>query len=320
MIVMPKRPRSHVLETEARDQLREAFARRGWTIEDLRNDYGEDMLVRIFDDGHATPWMFFVQAKATENIERHLRRSGKQLRAAVRVRTLAHWHRLWEPVLLTVWSPQRDVTYWETVQDAEEPAHPRGAHSRTVSVVVPTDNVLDNRGLDRIRTRVISRYSRLESERAAAGALAEHMENVLGVAVDWDAEAEVLIIETPGEGAEVRFVGRLARLVERLEVTTGKPPDELVAEGVQLRMELRRLYANGRRLSIRSPMGENAPARHWPSSRANANASSSSGTRREDGVSRSGSGHGHPRAESPVQATTPTPVLFRQHAADQRGP
>jgi hypothetical protein len=250
---MPNRPRSHVLEAEARDRLREAFTRRGWTVEDLRNDYGEDMLVRIFDDGRATPWMFFVQSKATDNVERPLRRSGKQLRVAVRRATLAHWHRLWEPVLLTVWSPERGETYWETVQDAEGSSDSRGIDSRTVSVLVPTTNVLDELGLDRIRSRVVGRYGRYHVERDGARVLAEQLRTRLGVAVEYNAAAEVIIVEAPEGGADIHLLGGLARMVEASLATTGKSADEWLAEAFELYQGLRELYAAGRRLQITVP-------------------------------------------------------------------
>lgn len=42
---MPKRPNSHVLEDLSRNRLHNVFEREGWTVEDLRKDYGEDLLI-----------------------------------------------------------------------------------------------------------------------------------------------------------------------------------------------------------------------------------------------------------------------------------
>jgi hypothetical protein len=86
------------------------------------------------------------------------------------------------------------------------------------------------------------RYGRYESDRAIGRALADHMKSMFGVTVNYDGAAEVIVIETPGGGAEVHFVGHLASVMEDLVGTTGKAPDELVTEGAQLRIELRRLY------------------------------------------------------------------------------
>ncbi len=67
---MPKRPRSHEIEEFSRGRLRDLFGRLGWVVWDLHPDYGEDLLVRIFTNGAATHYSFFVQAKATDHIDR----------------------------------------------------------------------------------------------------------------------------------------------------------------------------------------------------------------------------------------------------------
>lgn len=73
---MPQRPRSHEVEDLSRNRLRDAFNGVGWTVEDLRKDYGEDLLVRIFDNGIATPLSFFVQAKGTDVIQNYASATG----------------------------------------------------------------------------------------------------------------------------------------------------------------------------------------------------------------------------------------------------
>lgn len=74
---MPKRPRSHELEKISRNQLHELFTKAGWVVWDLQPDYGEDLFVRIFTDNRASHYSFFVQAKATDHIERYIRKDGK---------------------------------------------------------------------------------------------------------------------------------------------------------------------------------------------------------------------------------------------------
>ena len=73
---MLQRPRSHRIEDLSRNRLRDAFNSVGWVVEDLRKDYGEDLLVRIFEQGVATPVAFFVQAKATDRIEDYTNADG----------------------------------------------------------------------------------------------------------------------------------------------------------------------------------------------------------------------------------------------------
>jgi len=88
---LPKRPRPHILEDISLNRLHEAFVHEGWTVENLTKDYGEDLLVRIFERGVTTPFSFFVQAKATDDVDKL--RSKKTARISYRVESgyVLHW-------------------------------------------------------------------------------------------------------------------------------------------------------------------------------------------------------------------------------------
>src|SRR4051812_24653587 len=112
---MPKRTREHELEALSRHQLHDLFIKAGWTVEDIQHDYGEDLFVRIFNQGHATHWTFFVQAKATDHIERYRSKDGKSLSYPLDRDHLDSWVKFWEPVILTLWDAQSGVTYWAAI-------------------------------------------------------------------------------------------------------------------------------------------------------------------------------------------------------------
>ena len=80
---MPKRTHSHELEDLSIVRLHQAFKEKGWTVEDLRKDYGEDLFVRLFNNGATTPLSFFVQAKGTDNLTQYLDRNNEVIRFAV---------------------------------------------------------------------------------------------------------------------------------------------------------------------------------------------------------------------------------------------
>lgn len=64
---MPKRPRSHQLESESRVAFRSLLPST-WVVRDLDQDYGIDAQVEIFDeDDEATGLTFLVQLKATDS-------------------------------------------------------------------------------------------------------------------------------------------------------------------------------------------------------------------------------------------------------------
>ena len=94
---MTKRPASHTLEARSRDRIRAVLHDAGLVVEDLHQDYGEDMLVRVFRDGKATtPYSFFVQVKATASAAT----KGVRLTTA----HVQHWQRFVQPVFVVLWN------------------------------------------------------------------------------------------------------------------------------------------------------------------------------------------------------------------------
>ncbi len=92
---MPRRPRQHQLETESQAAIRTAVPSK-WVYRDLKDDYGVDSEVEIFDDeGRGTGEKFLVQLKATD--ERDL---GKALRVWLPRAKLRYFASLEQPVLL----------------------------------------------------------------------------------------------------------------------------------------------------------------------------------------------------------------------------
>ena len=124
-------------------RLHRDFSSPGWTVEDLGLDYGEDLLVRIFDEGMATPWSFYVQSKATDCLDKLRMSDGLNLALRVSSAHLRHWSRFWEPVVLAFDDANCDVTYWEVIQSylkSEGIAHSHPEPSKTTAVRVPADN------------------------------------------------------------------------------------------------------------------------------------------------------------------------------------
>jgi tetratricopeptide (TPR) repeat protein len=92
---MPKRPRSHRLETESELAFQQAIPSR-WVYRRKEKDYGIDGEVEIFDDsGRATGSVFLVQLKATDSDNRRL-----ALRVWLRRETAHYYASLGLPVLI----------------------------------------------------------------------------------------------------------------------------------------------------------------------------------------------------------------------------
>lgn len=255
---MPTRPRSHQLEDLSRNRLREIFTQHGWTVEDLQKDYGEDLLIRIFDEGKATPLSFFVQAKSTDHIERYRDADGKHIRYPVSLEHAKHWGRFWEPVILTVWDAQADVTYWQCVQTAlEKKDHSKSITSllnKNVKIHLPTDNTLDDIGVRRIRAKTKHRFSRFEAEQEGAKHLIQVLEEELKVKISYDAQEGILTLERAGSLKFVPF-GKTAARLEKMSRMTGLSSQGVLESSFDVLKQIADAFHEGNHIVLKDKDG-----------------------------------------------------------------
>ena len=222
---MPKRPRSHELESLSRNILCNLFIQVGWVVEDLQHDYGEDLLVRIFEQGLATHLSFFVQAKATDHIDKYMRKDGKSLTYPIKLTHVKHWNKFWEPVILTIWDAKSNTTYWESIQ---EKVVINKRQEKNICIDIPTDNIVDDEGLKRILARTKARFARFEREREGAQVLIEMLEAELNVEIEYDSQFGLLMVKWPDGTKQCTLFGKAAVMVDRIEEYYGTSgPDTL---------------------------------------------------------------------------------------------
>jgi Domain of unknown function (DUF4365) len=227
---MPKRPASHVLEDRARKRLTDVLDERGWLWERIARDYGEDLLVRIVDDGHVTPLFFFIQSKACSRVDELLIRGGRYISVSVSADHVRTWNEFWQPVLLTVWDKVLDRTYWECVQTAvtidsyrKKPA----TSVNTTRVWIPSVNILNATSLARIQTRTESRFIRYQRECEGAEILKRALRDQLGMEIDYDPKYGLLSVPrgtfTPHPSGEnvIHPFGRFLRELETKAALAG---------------------------------------------------------------------------------------------------
>jgi hypothetical protein len=220
----PQRPVSHVISEEGTASIKKSFRSAGWALQEIGRefDYGEDLLVRIFDNGEATPYTFFVQAKSVSDTR--VVSGGRYLSCRVKSSHLQSWATFWEPVIFAVWDSADDVTYWEVVQSPERSAK----QSRTgARLYVPTDNILDPEGLTRIAARTRLRHQQLQREHQGAEILLGMLENLLGAKIHYDPQAGFLAVQDQSGDVKVTVFGRLQERLERLEELSGQPLESL---------------------------------------------------------------------------------------------
>jgi Domain of unknown function (DUF4365) len=223
----PQRPASHVISEEGVASIKKSFRSVGWATQEIGRefDYGEDLLVRIFENSQATPYTFFVQAKSATGTR--VVGDGRYLSCRVKHSHLQSWETFWEPVIFAVWDSTDDVTYWELVQAPERPAKQSQTGAR---LYVPTDNILDPEGLARIAARTRLRHQQLQREQQGAEVLVGMLENLLGVTIYYRPQAGLLAVGDRSGSLQVTVFGRLKERLERLEELSGQPLESLAED------------------------------------------------------------------------------------------
>jgi len=105
----------HDTENISEDQISEYFHRLGWVVERFGKDYGEDLFIRIFEEGAFTGKAFYVQLKGTNNIQQYALKIGV-FSYVVDVVNLLQWHRNEFPVIFVLWDIEQRVGYWLHIQ------------------------------------------------------------------------------------------------------------------------------------------------------------------------------------------------------------
>jgi hypothetical protein len=261
---MPKRPRPHQLEDLSRNRLHNKFEQAGWTVEDLTKDYGEDLLVRIFQDGNATPLSFFVQAKATDNIERYLKKDKEQILYPIATDHLQHWDRFWEPVILTVWDSKADITYWEFIQKfIDESLHDRKTlkNGSKISVPVPIGNKLNEEGIRRIYSRTKTRFERFAREKEGAEQLIDVLKEQLGIEIEYNPQSGILFlpqgkfIPDDESGKRVIFFGKMAAMLADMQAKLGVSTEHVVDGALDFLLQVLEAYQTGSKLALMDKEG-----------------------------------------------------------------
>jgi hypothetical protein len=105
----------HDTENISEDQIREYFHRLGWEVERFGKDYGEDLFIRIFEEGAFNGKAFYVQLKGTKNIQQYALKTGV-FSYSVDIVNLLQWHRNRFPVIFVLWDIEQRIGYWLHIQ------------------------------------------------------------------------------------------------------------------------------------------------------------------------------------------------------------
>ncbi|MEU4492611.1 DUF4365 domain-containing protein [Streptomyces sp. NPDC023998] len=232
--------------------MQEAFTSQGWTVEVLGKDYGEDLLVRIFEDGEATPYTFYVQAKSVETLSRLTRKKGDHLRYPVDFDHLQHWQEFWDPVFLAIWDRETDTVTWDMIQ---EPALPIDTSGKKAKILVPRANMLDLSGLERIRAKTLARHRRFKRETEGSEVLLEILSTSLNAEVSYNPQSGILFVQYADGSMAASLFGRLGRLAELVAEGRKTTLENVIEIAVQELTETIKSIESGRPYEVEMPDG-----------------------------------------------------------------
>ncbi len=132
----------------------------GWLTTQVTPDMGEDLFVRIYDQGISSGLTFYAQVKSTRNLE-GLQIRGGQISQAIDVKDLEHWNASATPVFIIVWDVYKREGCWISISDTITELCERNQewrHQGKVQVHIPVSNRTDDEGLRRIRKLVADYY------------------------------------------------------------------------------------------------------------------------------------------------------------------
>ena len=139
-----RRTREHVIADLSVNHVERFILRRGWTVERKQHDYGIDLDMETYNaDGEVENGGVRFQLKATDSLKRSA--DGTLIRLRLEWRDLLFWLNELPPVIVILYDAQEDRAFWLYVQEyfRRHRWAKRSGKATTVTVHIPTDNILD---------------------------------------------------------------------------------------------------------------------------------------------------------------------------------
>lgn len=146
-------------ENISRKQFGEFLEKNGWVTSDIYPDLGEDILVRIYQNGVSTGLTVNIQLKSVSDIANYQLVSGS-ISYPFEVKDLEHWEAQSTLIIMVVWDITMRVGWWISIKDAITYLQNQSINWRSKKVVkvhIPSANRLTEAELGKIR-RIIADY------------------------------------------------------------------------------------------------------------------------------------------------------------------
>jgi hypothetical protein len=135
---MPRRPAQHQISDRAVAKVREVWASIGAAVEEIRRDYGEDLLVQTCLDGKMDAARIWVQVKGVTNAPK-MRASG-ETQVRVRADLALRWSRTADILVLVLWDINNDIGWYAIPTRTELHAELAGLGRAMVGLPIDSAN------------------------------------------------------------------------------------------------------------------------------------------------------------------------------------
>jgi hypothetical protein len=171
----------------AEHQVAMFFLERGWTAQKVTPDYGEDLMVRIFDrDGQSTPYIFFVQVKGKQ--EHRVTQERNQYDFLIEKPHYDSWMTFWQPMFLVVWDHKKKTGRWDWVQTPK--VAPAASHDGKIIFGLPYE--LTEEGLLLMEGLVRQHYRASFTQDALLTEVFDVLKKEHNIQVDLDGDAAAI--------------------------------------------------------------------------------------------------------------------------------
>lgn len=113
---MTQRPRSHEISSLAVSSVMREWIKSGAAVEEVQNDYGEDLLVQTSLNGGMDECKIWVQVKGKENV-RISSKTGKPAPVQVSHSHALRWTSTTDLTIVTLWDVSRDIGWYAIPKD-----------------------------------------------------------------------------------------------------------------------------------------------------------------------------------------------------------
>lgn len=158
-----KPPRRYSREQQQENRSRAQLVERlsepeiGWIASTVETDMGEDLLVRIYDNGVSSGLSFYIQLKSAADAKRLKKKKTPEFAYKLDVKDLEHWEWSTTLVVLVLWDVQERTGWWRSIPEIItelDTISKTWRKQQTVTVNVPQANGTDKSGLTNMRHQV----------------------------------------------------------------------------------------------------------------------------------------------------------------------